>query len=103
MKDVYIRTVRPYRLLSALLNWFNLLHTTYNSQNKWTKILGLEMTIFGLKVMVKSGLEENILKFNVPLQSCCCQKGLKWPGWLAGIFEGVHGVSKYFFLDHFST
>ena len=30
-------------------------------QNKWTKILGLEMTILGLKVMVKSGLEKIIL------------------------------------------
>jgi hypothetical protein len=50
-------------------------HTTYNSQNKWTKILSLEMTIFVLKVMVKSGL---ILKFHVPLQSCFCavQKNL---------------------------
>ena len=28
------------------------------------------MTIFGLKVMVKSGLEKIILKFHVPLQSC---------------------------------
>jgi hypothetical protein len=26
------------------------------------------MTIFGLKMMVKSGLEKNILKFHVPLQ-----------------------------------
>ena len=36
------------------------------------------MTIFGLKAMVKSGLEKNILKFHVPLQSCCCpvQKNL---------------------------
>ena len=46
--------------------------------NKWTKILSLEMTIFGLKMMVKSGLEKIILKFHVPLQSCCCpvQKNL---------------------------
>ena len=33
---------------------------------KWTKILSLEMTIFGLKMMVKSGLEKIILKFHVP-------------------------------------
>jgi hypothetical protein len=26
------------------------------------------MTIFGLKMMVKSGLEKNILNFHVPLQ-----------------------------------
>ena len=37
-----------------------------------TKILTLEMTIFGLKMMVKSGLEFFILKSYVPLQSCCC-------------------------------
>ena len=33
-------------------------HTTQNGQNtKWTKILTLEKTIFGLKLMVKSGLD----------------------------------------------
>jgi hypothetical protein len=37
-----------------------------------------EATIFGLKMMVKSGLEFFILKSYVPLQSCCCpvQKNL---------------------------
>ena len=30
------------------------------SMNKWTKILTLEITIFGLKMMVKSGLEKKI-------------------------------------------
>jgi hypothetical protein len=36
------------------------------------------MTIFGFKGIVKSGLEKIILKFHVPLQSCCCpvQKNL---------------------------
>ena len=34
----------------------NCVHTTQNDQNKWTKILTLEMTMFGLKMMVKSGL-----------------------------------------------
>ena len=35
-------------------------------------------TIFGLKMMMKSGLEKNILKFHDGLQSCCCpvQKNL---------------------------
>ena len=33
-----------------------------------TKILTLEMPIFGLKMMVKSGLEFFILKLNKPLQ-----------------------------------
>ena len=43
-------------------------HTAQNGQNKWTKILTLEITIFGLKMMVKSGLEKIILKFHEPLQ-----------------------------------
>ena len=66
-------------------------HTTQNSQNKWTKILSLEMTIFGLNMMVKSGLEKIILKFHVPLQSCCCpvQKNLPRKAELAWL------VSRY--------
>ena len=53
-------------------------HTYYNSFYKWTKLKSLEITIFGLKMMVKSGLEIFILKLNKPLQSCCCpvQKNL---------------------------
>ena len=45
---------------------------------KVTKILSHETTIFGLKMMVKSGLDFFILKSYVPLQSCCCpvQKNL---------------------------
>ena len=31
-----------------------------------------KINIFGLKLMVKSGLEFFILKSYVPLQSCCC-------------------------------
>ena len=66
-------------------------HTTQNSHNKWTKILSLEMTIFGLNMMVKSGLEKIILKFHVPLQSCCCpvQKNLPRKAELAWL------VSRY--------
>jgi hypothetical protein len=33
-----------------------------------TKILSLETTIFGLKMMVKSGLEKIIFKLHLPLQ-----------------------------------
>jgi hypothetical protein len=68
--------------------------------NKWTKLLTLEITIFGLKMMVKSGLEKIIFKFHEPLQSCCCPgqkicpERLNWPVWLAGISEGAHGISK---------
>ena len=44
------------------------LHTTQNSQNKWTKISDLETNIFEPKVGVKSGLAFFILKFYQPLQ-----------------------------------
>jgi hypothetical protein len=63
------------------------------------------MTIFGLQMMVKSGLEKTILKFHVPFQVCCCpmQKNLpRKVNRLAGISEGARGISKYFFLNHFS-
>ena len=60
-----------------------------------TKILSLEMTIFGLKMMMKSGLEK--------IQSCCCPEGLNWPGGLAGISEGASRISKLKILDHFSS
>ena len=43
-------------------------HTTQNGQNKWTKILAIEITISGLKMMVKSGLEKINQKFHEPLQ-----------------------------------
>ena len=56
------------------------IHTTQNSQNKWTKISGLKTNIFELKMMVKSGLEFFILKFYQPLQSCCCPVQKKLPG-----------------------
>jgi hypothetical protein len=42
------------------------------NKNKWTKILTLEITIFGFKMMVKSGLDFLILKLIEPLQSYCC-------------------------------
>ena len=84
--------------------------TCHLERREWvTKILSLEMTIFGLKMMVKSGLEKNILKFHVPLQSCCypvqknCPERLNWPDWVASICEGACGISKKKILDHFST
>ena len=43
-------------------------HTSQNFFNKWAKISSLEITIFDLKMMVKSGLEFFILKFTEPLQ-----------------------------------
>ena len=39
------------------------------STDKWTKILTLEITIFGLKMMVKSSLEKIIFKFHMPTYS----------------------------------
>jgi hypothetical protein len=88
-----------------ILTLYITLHTDYNSFYKWTKILILDVTIFGLKMMVKSGVEKDILKFHVPLQSCCCPvqckkicpERLNWPGRLAGISEGARGISRYFF------
>jgi hypothetical protein len=39
----------------------------------WTKILSLKIDIFGLKIKMKSSLENFILKFTEPLLSCCCR------------------------------
>ena len=57
------------------------------------------MTIFGLKMMVESGLEKIILKFHpfrVAAAQCrkFCPEMLNWPGCLAGISEGARGISK---------
>ena len=64
----------------------------------WTKLLTLEMTIFGLKMMVNSVLD---FFFEIELQLPSAKKNgperLNWPGSLAGIFEGASGI-----LDHFS-
>ena len=53
--------------LQNLVMWFciggKLLHTSYNSFNKRTKVLSLQITIFDLKMMVNNGLEFFILKF----------------------------------------
>ena len=60
------------------------------------------MTIFGLNMMVKSGLEKNILKSRATLQSCCPARP-NWPGWLAGtyLWRGMWDF-KIIFVDHFS-
>jgi hypothetical protein len=86
------------------MNLFNL-----DGQNKWTKILTLEITIFGLKMMKKSGLEKNYFK----IPRAPSEKPANQPGQfsLSGqIFfalgisnsEGARGISKQFFLDYFS-
>ena len=44
------------------------------------------------------------MAFRVAAAQCkkICPERLNWPGRLAGISEGHRGISKYFFLDHFS-
>ena len=65
-------------------------------------------TIFGLKMMMKSGLEKIILKFHDGLQSCCCpvQKNLPRKAELAWQVNRYLWRPpwnfKIFFLDHFS-
>jgi len=50
--------------------------------------------------MVKSGVEESILKFHKPFKVATaqckkiCPERLNWPGRLAGISEGAGGISK---------
>jgi hypothetical protein len=58
--------------------WAERYHTSLNSFNKGTKISSLEIDIFDLKMMMKSGLEFFVLKLTEPLQGCCCpvQKNL---------------------------
>jgi hypothetical protein len=57
---------------------------------------------------VKSGQGKIILNsscpFKVTATQCkkICPERLNWPGKLAGISEGAFGISKDFFLDHFS-
>ena len=55
-----------------------IVHTSQDSFYKWTKIQSHEIDIFGLKVILKSGLGQFTLNFTKPLQSCCCpvQKNL---------------------------
>ena len=58
------------------------------------------MTIFGLKMTVKSGLEFFFLKFCAPHQSCWCPVQKKLPrktelAWLISrISGGASGISK---------
>ena len=44
------------------------------------------------------------MAFRVAAAQCkkICPERLNWPGRLASISEGHRGISKYFFLDHFS-
>ena len=66
------------------------------------------MTIFGLEMMVKSGLNFFILKLNEPLQSCCCPVQKNWPrkAELAWLVSRYHWRGSFNFkikkLDQFS-
>ena len=94
----------PYPGLHYILhhycNTYFAAHTSQNSFYKQTKISALEITIFGLKMKVKSGIDFFILKSNKPLQSGCCplQKKsarnaeLAWP--VSSNSEGAHSISK---------
>ena len=64
------------------------LHTTQNSQSKWTKTSALKTNIFGLK---KSELNFLILKFHYPLQSCLCPL----EKFLSRKAESLQQVSRY--------
>ena len=59
----------------------------------------LEIEIFDLKMMVKSGLEFFILKFTETLQSCCCpvQKHLPREAELAWqVSRYLKGLAEFF-------
>ena len=47
----------PYVVPSELHHWGKHSHTSWNSYYKWKKISALEITIFVLKMMIKSELE----------------------------------------------
>ena len=66
---------------------FNSLHDlVLLTSCKWTKISVLRITIFVIKIMMKSGLEIFILKSNEPLPICCCPMQTNLPdrlNWLS--------------------
>ena len=74
----------------------------YEYFNKWTKISSLEIDIFDLKMMVKSGLEFFMLKFTKPFQPAKLPPGqFSHSGAWADIFalgssnsEGARRISK---------
>jgi hypothetical protein len=53
--------------------------------------LSLEITVFDLKMMVKSGLDFFILKFTEPLQRCLliCQANSALLQWVAATLKGL--------------
>ena len=59
-----------------------------------------KITIFGLKMMVKSGLEKifqnSTMAFRVAAAQCkkICPERLNWPGRLVGNSEGASRISK---------
>ena len=63
------RIVRQYNGILELLLIFQKSHRILTKTHSISGLESLETTIFGLKIMVKSGLD--ILKFYKALQSCC--------------------------------
>ena len=61
-------------------------------------LLSHEIDIFGLKVVVKSGLGKIILNFTFRVAAAQCKnigpERLNWPGRLADISEGARSISK---------
>ena len=86
-------------------------HAAQNSKNKQTKFLTLATIIFGLKMMVKSGLDFFfILKSYVPLQrylfTCQANSAISGRFVLAlgsSNSEGARRILKQKILDHFSS
>ena len=98
---------RFWTSLRYLLWWWYLLLSAYNNRN-FSKVFFSYFTVkillitchcrflvpcntqkiltkiwhhFLIKMMMKSGLEKNILKFHGPLQSCCCPVQKNLPRW----------------------
>ena len=63
----YVEKFRVQLLL--LVSNYTTIVDSQNSQNKWTKISGIETNISELKMMVKNGVEFFILKLYQPRQS----------------------------------
>ena len=95
-----------------ILTLYITLHTDYNSFYKWTKILILDVTIFGLKMKVKTEKLCRKRYFEIPrapselLLPSAVQKSLPRKAELAWqvsryLWRGTWNF-KIFFLDHFS-
>ena len=101
-----------YQLVPLEMELRNLWMETMNLVSSHTDknpFYAFDITIFCWKCWVKIGLAKNVWDstsfFRVAATKCknICPERLNWPGRLAGISESHRGMSKYFFLDHFSS